>query len=214
MFWNRISGDVMITKKIYVTCVILLLFFLTCEERSVDGNGNEPPSKFEITDFPNEIGFQFTYSLVDSFINLAYDTVTVIVKGDTILPNNKLATIWEFDYSAYTDTFYVTTCGDTLMFYSRWDFQTARTAYIFPIEVGKEWRGDVAIDTSRVIDKGIVVVPAGNFQKGYRLHETWFGFNDFGDITTWLVPKVGIVKMDRIEYMINQKWELIDYQTF
>ena len=101
-----------------------------------------------------------------------------------------------------------------MRFYSSWNFQTARTVYIFPLEVGKEWRGDFATDSCRVVEKGEVEVPAGNFQKGYRLQEAWFGYNDFGNITTWLVPNVGIVKINQKGYYFNQKWELLDYQTF
>jgi len=201
-------------RLVFICALFLLVISLQCGKKSVNGSEGEPPPKFEISDFPNQKGFQFTYSLVDSFVNPVYDTVTVIIKGDTTLPNSKQATIWEYNYSTYTDTFFVTTTNDTLRFYSRWDNQRARTVYVFPIKVRNEWKGDFATDTTRVVEEGTVEVPAGNFQKGYRLHESWFGFNDFGDITTWLVPHIGIVKMDRIEYTSNQKWELIDYQTF
>ena len=48
-------------KIFYFICIIfLIIFFSSCEKRSVDGNGNKQSSKFEISDFPNEIGFQFT----------------------------------------------------------------------------------------------------------------------------------------------------------
>lgn len=159
------------------------------------------------------IGFQFTYSLFDSLFTQTYDTVTVIIRDQVILPNHEPANIWQYNYSNHKDTFYVTSVGDTLKFYSRWNLKFPRTIYVFPIEADKKWAGPSFEDSIMVIEKRSVAVPAGNFDEGYRLHETWTGFNDYGDVTTWLVPHVGIVKMNRFGYLMHQRWELLEYHT-
>jgi hypothetical protein len=86
------------------------------------------------------------------------------------------------------------------------------TRYVFPLQVGKGWRGAFVNDSSTVTQRGPVSVPAGIFQNGFQIHERWSGLNDFGDISTWLVPRVGLIDLHRREYVgVRITWKLISY---
>ncbi|MER3523973.1 MAG: hypothetical protein C4326_07870 [Ignavibacteria bacterium] len=60
---------------------------------------------------------------------------------------------------------------------------------------------------------GGIATPAGAFPVSYLVEKTWGGFNDYGRLRTWLVPRVGIVKLHRKGVSFadaNLIWELIE----
>ncbi|RMG29356.1 MAG: hypothetical protein D6732_17700 [Methanobacteriota archaeon] len=194
---------------------LLSILLITCKK---DTTAIEPqpkpkpePTEFEISDFPNTPGWHYTYLVKDSTVQPVTDTVEVDIVGDTLLPGNRTATIWRYQYSNITDTMYVWAHEDTLRFYTRWDFNTPRLMFIFPLRVGSQWHRVYWNDTTKVIDKEPVQVIAGSFPESYCLHDSWAGLNDYGIDFYWLVPDVGIVKMNLSEYLLIQDWELMGY---
>ena len=53
--------------------------------------------------------------------------------------------------------------------------------------------------SSCVLEELDVSVPAGDFQGAFRVEELWSITNSYGQVTTWIVPGIGIVMEDRHE---------------
>ncbi|RMG33250.1 MAG: hypothetical protein D6732_12330 [Methanobacteriota archaeon] len=194
---------------------ILFIFSITCKKNTTaietQPEPEPEPKEFEISDFPNTPGWHFTYLVKDSTVQPRIDTVVVDIVGDTLLPGNRTATIWRYQYPNITDTMYAWAHEDTLRFYTQWEGNYAQLLLVFPLKIGNQWRGDFTADTVTVLDKQPVEVIAGHFAESYRLRHFFWGPNAGGLEYLWLVPDVGIVKMDLNDYLLSQYWELIGY---
>jgi len=192
----------------------LLILFLTlvaasCEKRST---GIDGPEDGGLEDFPNTIGSRFVYFYFDS-ISMSSDTVVASIVGMSALSRIQ-ATVWEYTYSSKTDSKYVYISGDTVMIYNDLNTWWGNTIYVFPLRVGKGWKGDFPTDTSTVIDRVAISVPAGKFSHAFVIEEKWGALNDYGHVLTWFVPKVGMIKTHRRGWsfgLANETWELIEY---
>jgi len=156
------------------------------------------------------------YSFHDS-VSHQSDTVTVIIVAQTTIPGDKPATIWRNTFRSYVDTNYVTISSDTVRVIpkSQINAQWVNTKYIFPLFVGRGWRGDFVSDTSTVTENRSFTVIAGTFANAFRIEEQWGAVNDYGAVSTWFVPKVGVIKLHRTTWGFgssNELWELISYQ--
>ena len=184
---------------------ILFFLFTTCKKESTAVDTNPKPAEFKLSDFPNTPGWRYTYLVKDSTSQPRTDTVVVDIVGDTLFPGDQPATIWRFHFPGYDQTRFALYSGDTL-------FSPFQLVLVFPFKLGSQWvRG--SDDSVKVVAQAPVQVIAGNFQEGYRLRHTWFLVNDSGLDFYWLVPGVGIVKIDltSYQYFIRQHWELISY---
>ncbi|MBI5471104.1 MAG: hypothetical protein HY961_02030 [Ignavibacteriae bacterium] len=164
------------------------------------------------SDFPNTRGTQWTYARFDSLASRR-DTVVVTVFGQVTF-NGRPATIWQQAARSRTDTIYVSVSGDTVRMYNFPFSSSTNSKYIFPLYVGKGWRGDFLYDSSTVTLNGAIPTPAGQFTNGFLVQEEWSTFNDYGHFETWLVPRVGIVKQYRREWgfgLQKETWELLSY---
>ena len=175
------------------------------------------PEGGSTADFPNRIGDQWTYQYYDS-LRQRSDTVVVTIVGQTTIPGNKTATIWQKVYRIGIDTVYVTVSGDTVKILPKYALtaQWINTKYIFPLLVGRGWRGDISFDTNTIADMKSISVIAGKFLNAYRIEERWGGYNEYGRVTTWFVPRVGAATIHRREWgwgFVNETWELIDYHV-
>ena len=145
-----------------------------------------------VPDFPNNAGNYWVYSFYDSLANKS-DILTITIVGQT---PDKSASIWQFKYSDRIDTQYVTISQDTVIFApavnSPWS--SYNTKIPFPLLIGNKWRGNYLNDSSYVAEINSISVPAGSFSNAYKIVEGWGGFNDYGSIISWFVPKVGIVR--------------------
>jgi len=211
-------------KKTTVLAAFLILSLLGCNTTTGPDSGNttQPPDPAIVADFPNRVGNRWIYSYYDSLSHHS-DTVTVTIVGQTTIPGNIPATIWQREFRSYADTAYVTvshdTSSDTVRIISQrnLDGQWDNTKFIFPLHVGSGWRGDFVSDTSTVIENRPITVIAGTFVNAFRIKERWGAFNDYGDVSTWLVPEVGAVKIHRnvrrwTEWA-NEVWELMSYNV-
>jgi hypothetical protein len=171
---------------LFLVSITLLLLNVSCK------NTTTPLIATNLTDFPNNVGNKWVYSYYDSLSNKS-DYLTVTIVGQT---PDKLSTIWQFKYSDRIDTQYVTFSGDTVRFdphiSSPWS--SYNNIFLFPLQVGNGWKDDYLLDSTFVAEINSIIVPAGSFMDAYKIVESWGGFNDYGSIISWFVPKVGIVR--------------------
>ena len=114
--------------------------------------GDTAVSVFNATDFPKGRGSQWTYFVYDSLAQRS-DTLVVTVFGQTTLPGNIPATIWQHAYAAHVETLYVNTTQDTIRFYRYPNSTWEELNYVFPLCVGRGWRLSFA-DFSTVLQIG------------------------------------------------------------
>jgi hypothetical protein len=166
-----------------------------------------------VSEFPTSVGSQWTYAVFDSLAQQR-DTLVVTVFGQTILPGNIPASIWQLAYRSYTDTLYVKVAGDTVQFYRYPHDQWTLPGYLFPLWLYKSWPSSL-MEYTQVVQISRVVTPAGEFPTAYVVEKVWSGFNDSGTLRTWLVPRIGIVKLHRKGVSFgaaNVVWELLGYR--
>lgn len=166
-----------------------------------------------VAEFPNTEGSQWVYARYDS-VAQHRDAVTVLALGLDTLPSNTVARIWQRSYSdGRRDTQYVSVVADTLRILSDPNSLWYGAKLVFPLSLGKRWAGDFVTDSYQVLRIGAVAVPAGQFPVSYLVEEQWGMFNDYGRVRTWLVPNIGIVRMDRwaTSSAMNESWELLRY---
>ncbi len=164
-------------------------------------------------EFPNEIGFEWTYFYYDS-LNAYADTVQVTIVGEIEFNEGRIAKIWEYRFKTKVDTKYVEILGDTVRIYRDLNSLWLNTKFVFPLYVGKGWKGDRVSDTSEVVEKTSIDLNGKPFNPCYIIQEYWGVANDYGWVTTWFVPHVGIVKQHyRGESFgkANVYWELLDH---
>lgn len=193
------------TKLFFLSLTVLIIINMSCN--------NSPTQTDELpsSDFPNKVGDTWTYFHFDS-LNLKSDTVVVTIVGQTTLASNQLATIWQFKSWQGVETTYVTVSKDTVRLIS----SSHGFKLIFPLQVGNKWKEDYsANDTNRVLRSGSISVIAGNFSGTYELQESWGFLNDYGSISRWFVPQVGIVRIYHTRWsfgMANETFELVRYK--
>ena len=192
-----------------IVSIALLLLNVSCK------NSTAPLTNTSTPDFPNTIGNKWVYSLYDSLSKTSeYLTITII--GQT---PDKSSAIWQFKYSDRIDTQFVTVSGDTVRFNphisSPWS--SYNNIFLFPLKVGNGWKGDYLIDSTYVAEINSIIVPAGSFSNAYKIVESWGGFNDYGSIISWFVPKVGIVSLYHKGWsipVINETFNLVSYNIY
>ena len=197
---------------IYLSLVLLIpLLLISCRKKSTVTRSHENQV---LEYFPNSIGSRFIYFYFDS-LSMHSDTVTVSIVDTITYDNIKQLTVWEYIYSSKIDTRYVYSSGDTVKIYNDLENWWINTTYLFPLEIGKGWRGGFINDTSTVVDQVSITVPAGEFANTFLIEETWGALNEYGYILTWFVPEVGIVK--KLNWQrgwsswARETWELIGY---
>ena len=210
-----------------ISVLVFLLFasLLSCGKKTT-----EPTDEFGVEDFPNSVGFQWTYEVHDSLTGVT-DTVTVAITDTLTLAGVKPATIWVYTYSDSVDTHYVVVWGDTVLIYPGQDTTYMSAKYIFPLEIDKSWRYRWAdhfrhgyfkgVATTTVVGEGLVSIPAGSFQNAFSLNTRIEGdvvFYDDGLCFLLYVLEVGVVCMHRIigpdidTASVWETWELISYE--
>jgi len=197
--------------KLLSNVIIFSLLLNTCKQNN---SGITSPGSDNIDSyFPNSIGTQWRYFYYDSLCNNS-DTVIVEIIADTSFANDRIARIWEYRYRTSIKRKYVEFLGDTINIYDNLNTLWGNTKFIIPFEIGEKWKGDFATDSSYVEENIPLTVIAGNFSECYIIKETWGVFNDYGQIYTWYVPNVGIVKKHHLGWSFgeaNYYWELMDY---
>jgi hypothetical protein len=181
--------------------------------------------------FPNEIGDHWVYKYSPSG-SPAADTgsVQVDIVGQITLPDGELAKIWVTKYSddpnpADDTTLVVDSASTVIVYYN--DICPNCTdkmppiwkTYQFPLQVSNEWFSAYLFgDTTRVLNKLSIRVPAGTFPNTYQLARTvGYAVNSWTQDTIFVTPGVGVTEYFQSEYNLgpfpgNGLWELASYQ--
>ncbi|MFH1373348.1 MAG: hypothetical protein ABII79_06115 [bacterium] len=172
---------------------------------------------FDIHQFPNEVGWQWTYEINRWSFSDEYDTLTVTIVDTTTIHGNLHATIWEYAATNWIDTEYVVVTGDMVIPYPDTDAAYFYPLdYEFPLAVGRSWGMNTSDPLQDLEEKGPVSVPAGTFNVGFRYRHSRQGLNYFWFVDNWLVPGVGLVSRIEREYNLGPSktvtWELLSYQ--
>jgi hypothetical protein len=191
---------------LFFVFIVLLILNVSCKNSATSTTTAIP------ADFPNNIGNKWVYSFYDSLSNKS-DYLTITIVGQTA---DKSAAIWQFKYPDRIDTQYVSASHDTIQFnpYISSSWFSYNNKIPFPLQVGNGWRGNYANDSTYVAEINSITVPAGTFTNAYKIVEGWGGFNDYGLIITWFVPKVGIVSRYHKGWsfgMANETFTLVSY---
>jgi hypothetical protein len=172
--------------------------------------------------FPKKVGNKWKYKVSDQ-AGTVTDTITIEVVGTTNLQNGEPASIWVYSrisniypypYSII-DTLYLVNRGDTLVYYHQ-NNPDPLLGYIVPFQVGDSlvirWNNTVV-----VMEENSMSIDIGTFQVAYQMKHLIPGwspmYSEFYSYN-WIVPYIGLVKMDLYEYSFNLKeehWELIWY---
>jgi len=179
--------------------------------------------------FPNKVGYQWTYRLINSNID-SIDTVEVEIVGQGTLPNGDSANIWKYTYKysfmTYIDSVWVSSINNDVRFYdsdnpcstcpNQMPFERLR--YVLPLSVGKSWYTTAPYgDTTKVLDQENVSVPMGTFTNVFRLSKFRGPVtNSWTTDTIYFKEHIGLVKFRQAEYSLgpvigNGIWELIGY---
>ncbi len=196
-------------KRIVFVLFVLIGIVGSCQKKTT----MVPVHETILKDFPNEIGDEWTYFYYDSLASYS-DTVTVKIVSEMKLDANRHVKIWEYHYQTKIDTNYVEISGDTVKIYKNLKTQWENTKLVFPLFVGKGWKGDFLNDSSMVKDKLSISVKGHSFPNCYIIEESWGSFNDYGRVKTYFVPAVGIVKkhFSRGTFVFsNEYWELLNF---
>lgn len=200
-------------RILYILLVISVLG-LSCKH-----NVTEPVPDKPIADFPNTVGNFWVYSVLYGS-SVQPETVTVRIVGDTTILGNMSVKIWQTTNGLYIDTTFVRGSSDTIDFIPKYfvDLNEGWTRYVFPLEVGKTWRGNYAFDdTSTVVEIDTVSGNAGTFPNAFLVKESAWSYNFRLWVSTWMVPKVGIVRQNIVVYnfgpLTKTSWELLRYDV-
>jgi hypothetical protein len=137
------------------------------------------------------------------------DTVTVEVVGTTILPNGENASIWVYiNNESYwhfgpIDTLYLASRADTLVYYQKDRYGLYPVlGYLIPFNVGDRWEDSWwKVQTVTILEYNSITIDIGPFYGVYQIERIipWAGDSKSYN---WIVPRVGLVKMD----LINCPW--------
>lgn len=189
--------------------VLLLLRSFSCQ-----GNDNGPET-VNAKNLPLSMGSTWMYAVYDSIGKIA-DTVSVTVTDSTTLSNDSPAVILQYVYSHSRESQYVATSGDSVFVYGSPDISTLSMIYVLPFAPGRQWISSPSASVKvGAIER--VAVPAGSFERSFRIDHHPFIGNFYGGTTFWFVPNVGLVRMRRAWFdtmggdRVNTVWELLRY---
>ena len=180
--------------------------------------------------FPNNVGNQWVYEYKNGSTT-GTQLIFVEVVGKGTLPDGQDATIWTSTLQDgannryLIDSSFVVADNQKAVFYAA----PCRTCipqmfdekrrYVFPLQVGNTWFTDKFYgDTTKVLQKSTLTVPAGTFENTFQLSKT-IGYvtNSFTKDTIWLTPNIGMTKYYQNQYNLgpipgNGTWELSSYR--
>ncbi|MEA3296360.1 MAG: hypothetical protein U9R56_00665 [candidate division Zixibacteria bacterium] len=210
---RRFGGNEMNRVIVILTVLLLAIVVLvSCDDDSLP----TIKSTEKRVDFPNKIGFRWTYAYYDSIAG-SPDTVEVTIIGNETLENGEMAKIWRYEFRTKTKIRHVSIVGDTVKIY--WNLLPDLLTFLYPLEVGSSWTSStVASDTTTVLDGVGVSIPAGSFTDGYLITREWFGLEEYENSRIYIVNGVGLVLMHLKASApmsgiddVNEVWVLLDF---
>lgn len=178
---------------------------------------------------PNSVGNQWVYKY-NNGISTADQYIYVNIVGTGTLPDGRSATIWTsttHDPAGSTiliDSSFAVIDNQQAIFYTAPCSSCTppileERRFVFPLQVGNVWfTSRPSGDTTKVLSKGTLTVPAGTFENTFQLSKTvGYVTNSFTKDTLWYTPGIGITKYNRYIYNVgpptvgNGIWELSSY---
>ncbi len=163
-----------------------------------------------------KIGDTWTYKFTDSLdkVQKTIDTVKVTVIGNTLLqPKNISAQMWLHQYKTKSDTLFVATIQDTVLFFN-YRLPCYDQKIINPFVTGSTWSSCDGGDSNAL---GIETMTVNNvsYDNLYHLNHYSDAVNSRGESNMWIDKRIGIVKkqMNSIDFGFKtvKKWELLTY---
>lgn len=213
------------TKQIAILIVILpgLFLSLSCEKEVPLA----PAKPGTLAAFPNTLGSQWTYHLVDNLkqidsIKPEDPNVTVIASISERLTDPETgeeATIWRYNInngpSIIRPVFF---SGDTVYIYWNWENRD-RIGLVFPFKEGDKWStgGILSGDKTTVTDVITATVLARLIENVFVLeNETRSTVStDSRTITLWYVPNLGFIRIhiheEHAQSVGDTTWTLVDH---
>ncbi len=170
-------------------------------------------------DFPNTIGNSWTYVRTDNNGNSDILKVKIVAKDK--MPDGQIANIWQYKYPGFTDSLWVVSKDTVANFYRNPNLAASTRpvlALVMPLQAGNSWNTDIPYgDTTKVLSKTSISVPAGTFTPVYKIAKTvGYVTNSWTKDTLWYKNKVGIVRKVQAEFNLgpipgNGTWKLRSY---
>ncbi|MDH3938256.1 MAG: hypothetical protein OEV68_13080, partial [candidate division Zixibacteria bacterium] len=174
-------------------------------------------STFYLSRFPNSVGTQWVYQVIDTSLDLV-DTVTVTIKSEVPVSWADSGWLWQRRGRLATDTVYMGVSDDILfvshsddiLYFDSWYYE-------FPLTVGRHWGMEYFGAIPVIVDKGAVTSLAGEFPSAFHYRMSGGAFNDYWTVDDWLVPGVGMVRREYTTFGLGpafeQQWNLISYRV-
>ncbi len=173
--------------------------------------------------FPNKVGDRWQYLVKDTTIKGAVDSGSVQYNLDVVIvdtvkwSNGIVATIWQFNSPAGSDTNFVFQTGDTVRFMDKTNSYVVRQ-YLVPFRVGASWFYTDGIYEANVIGQADLTIGGYNFKNAYEV----YGDAGLPDATIgideWFADGIGMAKRvfntngELLFTRRNQGWSLISYE--
>ena len=172
----------------------------------------QPILFFGISHYPNRVGNYWNYEIIDNVKN-TIDTMRVEIVDWVLNQDMTSYYIWEYEYPDNVDSQFIFINGDTLLMKPSPTVPYLHTSLVFPLNIGVGWSTFQFYDTSTVVSKEYLSVPAGNYYDAYHV-ETWLWCGDECGHSEhdWYVPEIGLIKkyIYESEYDMVQQVEIIN----
>ena len=194
-------------KKVLFILFVLILTACSDKGETLPLQGKDEVISIPVENFPNTPGSYWKYAYFDSLSSTA-DTVLVSVSenfsaGDT--------TLWEYHFKTGIDSQFVVNIQDTVKIFEYRNYEYPRYVIIFPLQVGTSWKNRFYADSVVTVENIPVL---GKTLQAYIIRENWGNLNDYGTITSWIVPGIGMVKKVHTGYSFgaaNNTWTLLGF---
>ncbi len=171
------------------------------------------PDKFELTDFPLQVGASWTYKVHTNYIG-TIDAVTVTIQDSISTGVDSIRQNWYFDFPNQEAT------TNNLLVQNKlfviWQNNLLSFDLFFPFKVGENWHTEGWNTPSmNVLGRQTITTEAGTFEDTYLLRVYNSGFEDYAIIFIWIAKEYGIVKIsftiDNMFGIVEESWELTNY---
>ncbi len=201
--------------KTIIRAVVELSFLTLIAVSCADMGVETEDGGFNQSEFPSHVGDTWAYTISDN-VQKRTGAATITVVGK--MSGNPPVYLWESNTSGVIETRYCQMLNDTLKMHYREDSVFTALTYVFPLQAGKQWRGSPRGHTCMVLGVGPDEVPSGKFDSCVEIVERWRTNEHDYEIRSWLVPRVGLVRMSykATEFgklVKDVSWELISYQV-
>lgn len=204
-------------KTLFFSFMLLLLAF-GCRKNNNIGNIASNES------FPDKVGDTWHYLVYDTTVvdnAQAGDSqyyLDVSIVGDTSLQGGTMATVWKYQYPAFSDTSFVIQKGDTIRFLYNANISSLLKQYLIPFKVNSSWPYALCnLNEVSVTERAGIQVGQRNFLNSFHLYGNAGCPDGIFSVDEWFADSIGLVKsyinpfgeLIRTKHITN--WLLMSY---